>query len=137
MLNYKPLEDRMIQEVVEFNAKVLGIEQRPIHLLSEDEKEYLEKALYEEVFEFQDAHTENNIVGVVDGLLDLCYFAIGGLYRSGLTITQIQQCFAVIHQANMQKQIGKQEKRGGKAIDAIKPEGWKPPEEQIKEILNL
>ena len=127
----------MIQEVVEFNAKVLGIEQRPLHLLTEDEETYLEKALYEEVFEFQDAYTENNIVGVVDGLLDLCYFAIGGLYRSGLTIEQIERCFGVIHKANMQKKVGVQLKRGGKAIDAVKPEGWKPPEEQIKEILNL
>jgi len=127
----------MIHEVIEFNAKVLGIEQRPIHLLSEDEKDFLERALYEETFEFQDAHTTSDIVGVVDGLLDLCYFAIGGLYRSGLTELQIEKCFTVIHQANMQKQIGIQKKRGGKAIDAVKPEGWKPPEEKIKEILNL
>jgi predicted HAD superfamily Cof-like phosphohydrolase len=137
MLNYNFQEDRMIDEVIEFNSKVLGIEQRKLSLLSEDEEDYLERALYEEFFEFQDAHTDGNIVGVVDGLLDLCYFAIGGLYRSGLTADQIKKCFAVIHQANMQKKIGVQAKRGGKAIDAIKPEGWKPPEELIKEILNL
>ena len=122
----------MIKEIIEFNREVLDIKDRPIGMLSAVEFDYLIKAFKEETYEIQDAR---NMAEFVDGVLDLCYFAIGGLYRAGLTEEKITKCFNVIHTANMQKQQGVQEKRGGKAIDAVKPEGWIPPEQQIRKIL--
>ena len=125
----------MIEDICTFNREVLEIKDRPLTLLSKDEFDYLIKAFNEEITEVFTAHRKGNIVDFVDGVLDLCYFAIGGLYRAGLTPDQITRCFNVIHAANMQKKQGIQAKRGGKAVDAVKPEGWVPPERLILNIL--
>jgi predicted HAD superfamily Cof-like phosphohydrolase len=125
----------MINSIVEFNEKVLGIVGRPLDFLSYDEINYLDKAILEERNELLMAHGNGDLAGVVDAILDLCYFAIGGLHRMGLTPEEIGKCFQTIHASNMLKKTGTQLKRGGKAIDAVKPPGWVPPEEVIAKIL--
>jgi predicted HAD superfamily Cof-like phosphohydrolase len=42
-----------------------------------------------------------------------------------------------VHEANMEKKLGVVAKRGdGSAADAVKPEGWIPPEGRIEAILD-
>lgn len=125
----------MIEAICRFNKEVLHVEDRPLQPLSDVEFDYLMKAFAEEIQEIKEGHGKQDIIEFVDGVLDLCYFAIGGLYRAGVSPEKIRLCFNAIHEANMTKKKGVQAKRGGKAVDAVKPEGWTPPEEAIAHIL--
>lgn len=123
-------------QVVEFNQKALGIEPRPIGLLSDSELKYASKAIREEAEEFVLAHVNQDVVGAVDAACDLMYFTIGFMYRMGLSAQQIRSAFDAVHEANMAKKVGVQHKRGGDGVvDAVKPEGWRGPEEKIAAIL--
>lgn len=122
--------------VVEFNKDVLGIEKRKKSLLPPPELNQTTKCLREEIDEFEKAHSHGDFVEGVDALMDLMYFAIGGLYRMGLSPEEMDACWKVIHECNMNKQIGVVPRRGdGSSPDAVKPDGWKGPEEKIAEIL--
>ena len=127
----------MIDEIFEFNTKLLGVKIGEINQLQKSEFDWLVVALNEELGEFIDAHNEQSIVGCVDSLLDLTYFAIGGCVRMGLTPKQIHQCFDAIHNANMAKKMGMKKSRptDGTVADAIKPDGWVAPETQMIQIL--
>lgn len=81
--------------------------------------------LSEELIEFAestDAH------GELDALIDIIYFAIGGMYQMGLGSDEVEACFNRVHEANMTKKAGT--KPGRESVttgDAVKPEGWKEP----------
>jgi predicted HAD superfamily Cof-like phosphohydrolase len=130
--------------VSEFQQKVHGVDQStmlgPLDLAN---LTHLNKCLKEEAGELVDAHatvfTPNaQVVNAVDALMDSIYFAIGGLHKIGLSPHQMHECFAAVHLANMTKKKGIIERRGdGSAPDAVKPEGWKSPEERIAEILGV
>lgn len=124
-------------QVVEFNAKVLKISQRPKGMLAEAEFQISEKCLNEEITEFVDAHKAGDVIGCVDAMIDLMYFANGVLYKMGLTPEEIVQCKTAVHEANMEKKLGVNHRRGdGSAADAIKPADWISPEERIIDILD-
>jgi len=127
----------MIDEIFEFNTKLLGVQTGEIHQLQKSEFDWLVVALNEEIGEFIDAQNEQSIVGCVDSLLDLTYFAIGGCVRMGLTPKQIHQCFYAIHNANMAKKMGMKASRptDGSVADAIKPMDWVAPESKMVQIL--
>jgi predicted HAD superfamily Cof-like phosphohydrolase len=126
----------MINEIYEFNRKVLGVDPRQMVLpLDLPEEEWLIAALKEEIQEYEDA---NNLPEKVDALIDLCYFAIGGLIKLGLNEEQTQDCFDAVHRANMTKKSGINNTRpnDGSIVDAIKDENFQDPTEVIKEIIN-
>lgn len=129
--------NKFVSEVVEFNQQILGIEQRPVGLLSDAELDISVRCLTEEVNEFEDAHNNGDIIGAIDGAVDLLYFGIGVLYKLGLTDEDIGAVCSAVHSANMEKKKGVNERRGdGTAADAVKPEGWVGPEERIAGILD-
>lgn len=69
------------------------------------------------------------------GVIEQC---IIGLYSFGVQPNQVHEIMLAINEANMTKKKGVNAKRGdGVAADAIKPDGWIPPEESIKRILKL
>lgn len=126
----------IVAQVFEFNEKVLNIHRPEIALLSEKELEYAMKAGLEELDEFHDAHNAKDVIGSVDAVIDQIYFQIGFLKRMGLSEQQVRDCFSAVHNANMEKKAGEQAKRAGSGVvDAVKPEGWVPPEERIALIL--
>jgi predicted HAD superfamily Cof-like phosphohydrolase len=95
--------------------------------------EWMKKALHEEVQELEDA---TSIVDQVDALLDACVFALGGLYKIGLTVEQAHACLDAIMDANMEKKAGVNPNRATVGvIDATKPDGWVPPEARMHKIL--
>lgn len=123
-------------QVIDFNQTVLKIDPRTQGALSPPEFDITVKALREEVEEFIQAAHDSDYIGQIDALIDLQYFALGAMYKLGLTAEQINCCCTAVHKANMSKKLGVKASRGdGSAADAIKPQGWVSPEQQISDIL--
>ena len=126
----------LVSDIFNFNKHLLHIGERPKSLLDPAELNYAVKAGREELEELEEAHLNQDYIGAVDAVLDLLYFGVGFLARMGLSEDEVRACMKVVHDANMQKKLGVQEKRGGAGVaDAVKPTGWVPPEERIAEIL--
>lgn len=127
----------MIDKVYEFNETLLRIPRRSLGMLSQDEAVHLEKALKEEVQEFVDGQKLGDMIATVDSLIDLAYFAFGGLYKMGIPVEAAMEIFHAVHDCNMTKKRGAVARRAvGQVADAVKPDGWVPPEERIGEILS-
>ena len=127
--------------VSEFNRTLLGINPGGIanpKLLTDDVVGWLTHALREELDEMTAAQDAEDLSGCVDALIDLIYFAIGGMIRMGLSDDQIKLCFSAVHQANMKKRLGTKPTRAGygDTPDAIKPDGFNSPEQLILDILS-
>lgn len=127
----------MINEIVYFNREVLGVARDKPALLTEEEVRWLRRALLEEVDEFMEAHAAEQLPMAVDGLIDLIYFAVGGLYRMGLNEEKIRECFIAVHSANLTKKRGVKASRpqDGSVADAVKPAGFIDPVLVIERIL--
>lgn len=92
-------------------------------------KEYLRFRLNmckEELYETFDALDEKDPEEIVDGLIDLCVFAIGTLDVFGI---DANYAWDTVYQANMAKTPGVKEGRPNPfgLPDLIKPEGWTAP----------
>lgn len=123
----------MYKQVKEFNTQVLGIKRDEINMLKPEELIHLIRCLDEEILELENART---IQDQVDSIIDLVYFALGGLHKIGISEKQMDQIFEVVHGKNMTKMIGKLEKRYVEgAVDAVKPDNWIGPEAMISKIL--
>lgn len=102
-------------------------------MLDRNNVEWMKKALHEEVQELVDA---TSVVDQVDALLDACVFALGGLYKMGLTAEQAHACLDAIMDANMEKKAGVNPQRATEGVmDAVKPQGWVPPEARMHKII--
>jgi predicted HAD superfamily Cof-like phosphohydrolase len=125
---------KAFDQIVEFNRDIIGIAPRPLGMMDQNEADFTVTALHEEVREFETAQATGNIIGCIDALLDGIYFAVGGLYKMGLTPEQMSKCMTAVHEANMTKKKGVTNR--GHENDAIKPTGWVSPEERIGNILD-
>lgn len=132
----------MAQLVAEFNEKILRIPPKwennePVTGLSDVDFILSTKQLNEEISEFEYADEQGNLPGQVDALLDLIYFALGILYKMGLSPLEINTLFAAVHYANMTKSAGKKKGREVEgAIDAVKPVDFKDPKNVIEGVIN-
>lgn len=125
------------EQVVDFNRNVLGIEPRPLTYPHGPEMDHALKCLREEHRELSDAYQSGDFIGCVDANIDTIYFAIGNLYKMGLTAEQMEQIFTIVHVKNMSKSAGQVESRATDgAVDAVKPDGWVGPEEEIAKVLD-
>lgn len=139
----------IIDKIVYFNDEVLGIEQRVPGVMHIAEHEITIVSLHEEVDEYIDSYDacmqdDNTIkkseevkyvAHMADAFIDNIYFAIGALYKLGLTADQIRRAMDAVHDCNVQKKIGKNAKRDTGAADAVKPADWVGPEEKILGII--
>jgi hypothetical protein len=107
--------DRFHREVLEFTPP-----DKPT-LLSEDTERDLRTCLDEELAEYDEATA---IDDKADALVDLVYFALGGLLKMGVAPGAV---FAQVHEANMRKRRGTNDTRPKQHVDAVKPKGWTPP----------
>ena len=82
--------------------------------------------IQEEVDETNAAIKDGNAEEIVDGLIDMCVFAIGTLNVFGM---DSQKAWDAVHNANMAKEPGVKESRPNPfgMPDLIKPEGWQGP----------
>ncbi|MBN1332459.1 MAG: hypothetical protein JW971_01735 [Synergistales bacterium] len=84
----------------------------------------------EEVDEFLEA---GDIYAQADAMIDLIYFALGTMVEMGIPPEEL---FDAVQHANMQKlwPDGKAHFREDGKI--IKPEGWEPPEKELRELID-
>lgn len=83
--------------------------------------------IQEEVDETNDAIKNKDAAEIVDGLIDICVFAIGTLDIFGV---DAYEAWDQVHNANMSKNPGVKPARPNPLglPDLIKPDGWKGPE---------
>lgn len=124
-----PLVVAMGADVERFNREIVGypIPQAP-QCLDESRKDFRVGHIDEELKEFVEATEANDLDGAADALIDLVYVALGALVEMGVCV---RPTFAEVHEANMRKVQGARSKRpGSQGFDAVKPEGWTPPDHE-------
>jgi len=84
------------------------------------------KMMQEELDETRAAFENKNEEEIVDGIIDLCVFAIGTLEVFGV---DANKAWDQVYKANMSKEVGIKEGRPNPLglPDLVKPEGWKGP----------
>ena len=82
--------------------------------------------LQEELDETQNAFVNKDAEEVVDGIIDLCVFAIGTLEVFGV---DANKAWNEVYKANMNKEVGIKESRPNPLglPDLVKPKDWKGP----------
>ena len=82
--------------------------------------------MQEELDETKAAVDDKNPEEIVDGIIDLCVFAIGTLEVFGV---DANKAWDQVYKANMSKEVGIKEGRPNPLglPDLIKPEGWEGP----------
>ena len=82
--------------------------------------------MQEELDETKQAFKDNNPEEMVDGIIDLCVFAIGTLEVFGV---DANKAWDEVYKANMSKEVGIKEGRPNPLglPDLVKPEGWTGP----------
>ena len=113
----------IFKKTAEFNRSICGINPPAKSARLDPERvKWFFTAAEEEITEFMLSDT---LEDDADAILDLIYFAGGRLYEMGI---DAEGAFNAIHEANMKKVRGELAKRpGSKGHDAIKPDGWMPP----------
>ena len=131
-------------DVVEFNKEIIKLE--PTEYLNPERLQWFKTTINEEFGEFEEANEKYKMdyeaskkitvdpdalladkVDMIDAIMDLIYFALGRLYEIGCSEDDFAAMWNAIHHANMTKVRGN--KGRGSDADAIKPTGWKGPEE--------
>lgn len=82
--------------------------------------------MQEELDETKAAVDDKNPEEIVDGIIDLCVFAIGTLEVFGV---DANKAWDQVYKANMSKEVGIKEGRPNPLglPDLVKPEGWEGP----------
>lgn len=112
----------MMRDVDTFQKNVLGLECAP-GPLPPHRLQFKLGHMHEELEEFKKAWDTGAFEDQVDALIDLIYVALGAILEMGVSP---HEAFGAVHDANMQKLRGVTKR--GEAFDALKPEGWQPPD---------
>ena len=88
--------------------------------------EFRIKMMQEELDETKKAYQDKNEEEMVDGIIDLCVFAIGTLEVFGV---DANKAWDEVYRANMSNEVGINEGRPNPLglPDLVKPEGWEGP----------
>jgi len=83
--------------------------------------------MQEELDETKNAFEKKDAEEMVDGIIDLCVFAIGTLEVFGV---DANKAWDEVYRANMSKEVGIKEGRPNPLglPDLVKPEGWEGPD---------
>jgi len=119
--------EKMGEQVKAFKEKIIGIKlPTEIGLKDADRAMFIANHNAEEIDELKQAIREGDIEEVVDAHIDNIYISIGALLELG-ALPRLH--FDEVHLKNMMRVRGTKSTRpdsGG--FDAIKPEGWTPPD---------
>lgn len=115
----------MIKDVTDFTNK-FGLPISKIVTYPDTDRMAL---IAEEFDEILIAYARGELVGILDGLVDLVYVIIGTAIQSNLPF---EDAWILIHQANMRKErADPNDHHQG----IIKPEGWISPNPSIEELI--
>ncbi len=115
-----------LESVSRFNSEVIGLDAPDTpRVLSGERLEFARGHLVEELNEFIEASALCDVPAAADALVDLVYVALGRLYEMGV---HAGHAFRDVHNANMTKVRGRKARAVESDADAVKPEGWKPPD---------
>ncbi len=121
--NIQKIFEKMMVQVAEFQRKLgITIPDNP-DAISQSRMVFRVGHMAEELGEIIDAYGQEQDEQVIDGLVDLAYIAIGTILEHGI---DPGEAFSLVHDANMRKERGMTKR--GEAVDAVKPEGWMPPD---------
>ncbi|MGG1671466.1 hypothetical protein ACIFOE_12600 [Paenibacillus sp. NRS-1783] len=73
---------------------------------------------------------EDHLIGQIDALIDIKYFAEGGLVEASVVPDKI---FDIVHNVNLSKLFPDGKPHYNEVGKVIKPEGWEAPEPKIEE----
>lgn len=117
-------------QVFSFRSKLnLPVSDVPT-LLPSDQLSFYARFIMEELSELMKAHEKGRLIDAADAVVDLLYVTMGLSHHMGLPLPEL---FQAVHHANMKKEPGMTKRGIGQ--DAIKPDNWKPPEDNIAAIL--
>ncbi len=117
------LIEEMLGDVRRFNEELMGVRSAPApEMLQGDYFNGRFNHLKEELEELRNA---SGWADQADALVDLVYVALGALTEMGISPGAV---FNVVHSANMKKVAGADPSRPENTFDAVKPEGWQPPD---------
>lgn len=102
-------------------------------LLSEERAKARYSWMLEEINEFLVATKNGDIYEMADAMIDEIYFALGTLVEMGIPPAKL---FAAVQKANMSKLWTDGKSHYNDIGKVIKPEGWKDPHAQIKQIID-
>lgn len=78
-----------VEQIVNFNQEILGVEQRVQSMLPANEAQISIESLVEEANELREAFEQKDFIKAVDAVADTLFFAVGVLYKFGLAPKQI------------------------------------------------
>ena len=120
------------KEVMDIETSVINFRQKmnlPVSysakMIEQDRLDLHMTLLFEEFAELTNGINQRDMVEIADGIVDLCYIAVGLAVELGIPFNRV---FNEIHQTNLMKSPEFQ--AGGKIL---KPEGWEPP--KVEQIL--
>ena len=116
--------------VQEFN-EIFGVPISSSSVLLDEERVQLRaKWMIEEINEFS---SSTSIEAQADAIVDIIYYALGVLVEMGVDGNEV---FNIVHQANIRKLLDNGQTITDKEGKILKPNGWKSPIEEIRNIIN-
>ena len=91
-----------VEQIVNFNQEVLGIEQRAQSLIPANEAQISIESLIEEANELREAFQGQDFIKAVDAVADTLFFAVGVMYKFGLSQNQIVNAILAQYNARLQ-----------------------------------
>jgi predicted HAD superfamily Cof-like phosphohydrolase len=116
----------LIQDVKNFNEKFEIVQRQIGTLVDKDRLKFRIRFLAEELKEINRDAAIGDLPGILDGLVDIVYVAIGAAYDLNLDFAG---AWDNVQKANMAKVPASAENPSprGHAKDVVKPKGWTPP----------
>lgn len=121
--------------VCQFQQKVLHQRRPALGLPKEQDFKLYINLLREELQEMEDAYNAGDLIAFADAIVDTDYALKGMTFRTGIRVKKYNLLFKAVHHANMQKNSGVTDRSPPPVNDAIKPSGWRGPEDEISMIL--
>lgn len=90
-----------VEQIVDFNKQVLGIEQRTQGLIPANEAQISIESLIEEANELREAFQEKDFIKAVDAVADTLFFAVGVMFKFGLNDRQIVNAILSEHNGRL------------------------------------
>lgn len=117
---------KMLADVSRFNLEVIGTKPPEVPTALTGERLKFRLGVFEEeMSEFDAACCEGDLPEAADALIDLIYYALGGLYEMGVKVDPV---WDEVQKRNLEKARGKKARKISSDQDAVKPEDWKSPD---------